>query len=64
MNNDPIVEEIHRARQEILRACNGDLDLLMSKYKEAEDQHRNRVVTYEELQRKQLKKSKRHLTPR
>lgn len=45
MNRDPIVEEIHRTRQQILDECNGDLDQLLDRFKAAEVQDRRLVVT-------------------
>ena len=45
MNRDPIVEEIHRTRQKLLKECNGDLDQLLDRLKAAEVQGRGLVVT-------------------
>ncbi len=45
MNRDPIVEEIHRTRQKLLKECNGDLDQLLDRLKAAEVQDRSLVVT-------------------
>ncbi len=56
MNNDPIVEEIHRIRGRLLAECNGDLDQLLDRYKKSED--RDRVVTLKDVEQR------RHLTKR
>lgn len=45
MKDDPIVAEIHRIREQILNACDGDLDKLMDRLKAAEDRDRDRVVS-------------------
>jgi len=49
MITDPIVEEIHQTRQEILDACDGDLGKLMDRLKAAETQDRDRLVTLTSL---------------
>jgi hypothetical protein len=58
MNNDPIVEEIHRIRGRLLAECNGDLDHLLDRYKQSED--RDRVVTLKDVeQRRRLAQQRR-----
>jgi len=52
MKHDPIVEEIHQARQRILDDCDGDLEKLMDRLKAAEDQDCGRLVSLEFLQEK------------
>ena len=47
MKHDPIVEEIHQARQKILEECHGDLDQLLDRLKTAEIQDRSRLVALE-----------------
>jgi len=64
MIHDPIVEEIHQARQRILEACDGDLDRLMDRFKTAEAQHGNRVVTVEAMRETRRREPRRHLTTR
>lgn len=39
MNQDPIVEEVHRTRQKILAECDGDLDQLLNRLKATEVQN-------------------------
>lgn len=60
MIHDPIVKEIHQARQRILEACDGDLDRLMDRLKTAEAQHGNRVITVEEVRARRSHEPKRH----
>ena len=48
MNDDPIVEEIHRIRGRLLAECDGNLDKLLDRYKESED--RERVVTLKDVE--------------
>lgn len=45
MKRDPIVEEIHQIRQKLLDECDGDLNQLMARYKAAEKQDRDRLVS-------------------
>ena len=45
MTGDPIVEEIHLTRKQILDDCGGDLDRLLDRYKSSEDQDTTRLVT-------------------
>ena len=45
MKNDPIVEEIHQIRGQILNACDGDLDKLMDQLKASENRDRSRLVS-------------------
>ena len=45
MKCDPIVEEIHQTRQKLLEECGGDLNQLMARYKAAEKQDRDRLVS-------------------
>lgn len=48
MNRDPVVEEVHQARQRLLKECSGDLDRLMDrlKYNEKRLQCRNFKITF------------------
>lgn len=52
MIRDPIVEEIHKIREQMLADCNDDLDQLLDRYESSEDQDKNRVVSLEDVQRK------------
>ena len=45
MKHDPIVEEIHQIRQKLLEECGGDLNRLMGRYKAAETQDRDHLVS-------------------
>ena len=45
MKRDPIVEEIHQIRQKLLEECGGDLNQLMARYKAAEIQDSDRLVS-------------------
>ncbi len=45
MKHNPIVEEIHQIRQKLLDECGGDLNQLMERYKAAETQDRDRLVS-------------------
>ena len=45
MKRDPIAEEIHQTRQKLLEECGGDLNQLMARYKAAEIQDRDRLVS-------------------
>jgi len=56
MKNDPIVDEIHKVRAQMLDACNGDLDKLMDQYKTAEDSDKDRLISQAKIsQRKNMK---------
>jgi len=52
MINDPIIEEIYRARQKILEECQGDLRVLMERLKTVENQYPHRVVSIEEFRKR------------
>jgi len=45
MKRDPIVEEIHRAREKIWKECGEDPKKFFERLKAAEARHRNRVVS-------------------
>lgn len=47
MWKDPIVEEIHRIREDIAKENNYDLDMLFRSLQERERQHKERVVSRE-----------------
>ena len=46
---DPIIEEIYQAREKILEECDGDLDKLFARYRHAEKNHPERLVSAEDL---------------
>jgi hypothetical protein len=49
MIHDPIVEEIHRIRDQMLAECGGDFLKYMDRIREAQEQDRDRLVTKEEV---------------
>ena len=49
MWKDPIVEEIHAAREQIARACNYDLQTILIRLKQQEAEHPERLVRKEDL---------------
>ena len=51
MIDDPIVEEIHRIRDQMLAECGGDFDKYMDRIREAQEQDRARLVTKEDVLR-------------
>jgi hypothetical protein len=57
MINDPLVEEIRSIRQKIFSECNNDLNKLMELYKDAEKKETQKVISFEELQKKQPKEA-------
>ena len=52
MKHDPIVEEMHRARERILRECSGDLEKFMDRLKAAEGEDQDRLVSIEALRQR------------
>jgi hypothetical protein len=52
MTCDPIVEEIHRVRDQMLAECGGDFQKYMDRIREAQAQDRDRLVTKEDLLRR------------
>jgi succinate dehydrogenase flavin-adding protein (antitoxin of CptAB toxin-antitoxin module) len=60
MIDDPIVEDVYQARQRILDQCDGDLTRWIERLKAAEWQHRNQVVTLEEVRNKRRDLEGRH----
>ena len=61
MIDDPIVEDVYRAREQILDQCHGDLKQWIDRLKAAEAQHRDRLVDLETV-RMRRERSER-LTP-
>ena len=51
MIQDPIVEEIHRIRDQMLAECGGDFQKYMDRIREAQEQDRDRLVTKEQVLR-------------
>lgn len=52
MNQDPIVEEIHRIREKLLAECGGDFQKYMDSLRQAQEEHRDRLVTKEDVLRR------------
>ena len=52
MTNAPIVEEIHRIRDQMLAECGGDFQKYMDRIREARGQDRDRLVTKEQFSEK------------
>ncbi|NOX54799.1 MAG: hypothetical protein GXP27_10240 [Planctomycetes bacterium] len=52
MINDPIVEDVYRARQKILDECHNDLAEWIERLRDAERQHPQRLVTRDDVQRR------------
>lgn len=62
MNRDPIVEEIHDIREQLLQDCGGDINQLMARLKAEEAQDTARLVTREGLQERAERKRESQLT--
>ena len=45
MLNDPIVEEVHQLRKKLMAECDGDLDRLLARLREREEEDASRVVS-------------------
>ena len=60
MKHDPIVEEIHQIREKLLAECDGDLDKLMDRFKAAEEQDRDRMVSMESLRERSQREHASH----
>ncbi len=59
MNDDPILEEIYKIRGRLLDECDGDLDQLLDRYKQSEND--NHVVTLKDVEdRRQLAQQRHH----
>jgi rubrerythrin len=52
MIDDPIVEDVYRAREKILEQCHGDLRQWIDRLKAAEAQHQDRLVNLETVRKK------------
>ena len=49
MDRDPIVEEVHRVRERMWDDCGGSLDRLIEFMRAGEAEHRDRIISSEEL---------------
>ena len=55
MWTDPIVDEVHRIREEMLAECGGDVHELFARLKVDEQQHPNRLVNKQTLRQRRGK---------
>lgn len=46
---DPIVDEIHKIREQIAKECNNDLKQIFKRIREDEKQHANRLVNKKDI---------------
>ncbi len=51
MIRDPIVEEIRRIREKMWDECGGDLGRLIESLRASEAQHRDRIISKEDVNR-------------
>ena len=51
MKKDPIVEEIHKIREQILLDCGNDIEKLMDRLKDRESKDKDRLVSKEMIKR-------------
>lgn len=49
MQHDPIVEEVHRIREQMWDDAGGSLDRLIASLRATESQHRQRLLSTEQL---------------
>ena len=56
MIDDPIVEDVYRAREKILDACDGDLTKWIERLRAAETQHQDRIVGLEAVRRRSVRR--------
>ncbi len=49
MDRDPVVEEVHRIREQMWDVCGGDLDRLIDFLRAGEAEHRDRIISKQEL---------------
>ena len=64
MKHDPIVEEIHHVRQQMLAECHGDLDQLLDRLQAAEFLEGDRMVSLEAVRERRQREQSLHLTKR
>jgi hypothetical protein len=57
MNRDPIVEEIHRVREQMWDECGGTLEGLLNSLRATEAEHHERIISPAKLQEIQQKSS-------
>ncbi len=54
---DPIVEEVHRIREQMWEDCGGSLDGLIEFLRASEREHPGRLISKEELDRRRAAKA-------
>ena len=57
MQKDAIVEEVRKAREEILAECGGDLSKLAQRIRAERDAYSSRLVTIDDLRERKAKAS-------
>jgi hypothetical protein len=62
MKHDPIVEEMHQVRQQMLAECHGDLDQLLDRLQAAEPLEGDRVISLEAVRERHQREQSRHQT--
>ena len=55
MYHDPIVEEVHRIREQIRDECGGNLDRPIESLGASEAPHRDRIISPEQLEQRRRK---------
>lgn len=58
MINDPIVEEVHQIRRELMAECSGDLKRLVTRLREREIEDAGRIVSSVEEGQTRLRAAK------
>ncbi len=62
MIDDPIVEDVYRAREKILEECDGDLTQWIERLKAGQSRHQDRLVGLETVRRRR-ERSERPIRP-
>ena len=63
MLDDPIVAEVHRAREKIFKECGGDLNVLLEQLRAMEALHPERMVGPAEVERLRAEDLRKHSAP-
>jgi hypothetical protein len=62
MNQDPIVEEIHGIREQLLQECGGDIRQLMARFIAEESKDKTRLIGREAVQERTKRRQEHQLT--
>jgi hypothetical protein len=62
MNQDPIVEEIHDIREQLLQECGGDIRQLMARFKAEELKDKTRLIAREAVRERTKYRRENQLT--